>query len=259
MLPLRWTEHGDFRVLFLRREAKYLSAAIDASNRIYPHLGAKLVQSPKTIWTFPSGAQIWFNHVEHESDVANYDSFEFHMIIWEELTHFSGTQYKGVNARIRGTNPKLPRMRRATCNPGGEGHEWVFAHWGAWLDPNYEIPGRPPRLDDAGNRLPPAAPNEVLWYLGDQVVPRGTPDAISRTFIPAKLSDNPHVTPEYRAELLQLDPLRRAQLLEGDWLKKAGSQDVLGPQERRRARPRAIEQRGPRARPVLGLRCVADG
>jgi predicted phage terminase large subunit-like protein len=89
-----------------------------------------------------------------------------------------------------------------TDTTGGEGHEWVKRRFGAWLDPKH------PR---------PARPGEVRAYRGDEEVPRGTPEALSRTFIPARLADNPHVGEEYRAQLRDLDPVRRAQLLEGDW------------------------------------------
>lgn len=204
-LPLRWVHNGAFRCLFLRREAKYLSDAIDKSRAIYPLFGGRLVQSPKTIWTFPSGAQVWLNHCEHESDVSNYDSLEFHLVEFEELTHFTEKQYRGIRARVRGTDSTLPRFTRATTNPGGEGHEWVFKRFGAWLDPKH------------GN---PAQPGERRWFLGDDEVPRGTPDALSRQFIPAKLTDNPHVTADYRAQLMDLDPVRREQLLSGNWLAK---------------------------------------
>lgn len=204
-LPLRWVNNGAFRCLFLRREAKYLSDAIDKSTALYPHFGAKLVQSPKIIWTFPSGAKVWLNHCEHESDVANYDSLEFHLVIFEELTHFTEKQYRGIRARIRGTDPTLPRQARSTTNPGGPGHDWVLRRFGAWLDPKHPNP---------------AKPGEVRHYRADDEVARGTEDSLSRTFIPAKLADNPHVTSEYRAQLLDLDPVRRAQLLDGNWLIK---------------------------------------
>jgi len=204
-MPLRWIENGNYRGLFLRREAKYLSDALDKSTALYPHFGAKLVQSPKLIWTFPSGAKIWLNHCEHESDVANYDSLEFHEVIFEELTHFTEKQYRGIRARIRGTDRTLPRNTRSTTNPGGPGHEWVFKRFGNWLDPKHE------RFAQDG---------EVRYFRGDEEVSRGTEDSLSRTFIGAKLADNPHVTSEYRAQLLDLDPVRRAQLLSGDWLAK---------------------------------------
>lgn len=207
-LPLRWVGNGKFRCLFLRREAKYLADAIDKSRALYPHFSARLVQSPKIIWTFPSGAQIWLNHCEHESDVANYDSLEFHLVILEELTHFTEKQYRGIRARIRGTDPTLPRFSRATTNPGGDGHEWVFRRFGAWLDPRHASP---------------AAGGEVRWYVGDEEVPKGTSHALSRQFIPARLTDNPHITADYEAQLRDLDPVRRAQLLDGNWLVKPGA------------------------------------
>lgn len=202
-LPLRWIENPAFRCLFLRREAKYLSDAIDKSTALYPHFGAKLVQSPKIIWTFPSGAKIWLNHVEHEKDVSNYDSLEFQLVIFEELTHFTEKQYLGIKARIRGTDTTLPRWVRSTTNPGGDGHEWVFKRFGPWLDPAHPTK---------------AKPGEVLWYDGDEIVPYGTTGALTRTFIPARLSDNPYINQDYASQLKQLDPVRRAQLLDGNWL-----------------------------------------
>lgn len=204
-MPLRWIHNPKFRALFLRREAKYLTDAIDKSSALYPKLGGRFVQSPRAVWTFPSGAQLHMSHMEHEKDVANYDGFEFHCVILEELTHFTEKQYRGIRARIRGTDPTLPRISRATTNPGGQGHEWVFERFGPWLNPRHPNP---------------AAPGEVRYFLGNEEVPRGTPDALSRQFIPSKITDNPHVTAEYRAQLLDLDPVRRAQLLEGDWLIK---------------------------------------
>lgn len=201
-LPLRWIHNGNFRGLYLRREAKYLGDAIDKSNRLYPHFGGKLVRSPRIEWTFPSGATIWFNHCEHESDVANYDSFEFSCVLFDELTHFLEPQFDGVCARLRGTDPTLPYIARAASNPGGIGHEWVFERWGAWLNPEHHDP---------------AAPGEARWFLEGEAVAPGTQDAIDYTFIPAKLSDNPHISTQYRSELRALDPVRRAQRLHGDW------------------------------------------
>lgn len=201
-LLLRWVHNKNFRALFLRRESKYLGDAVDKSSRLYPLLGGNLVQSPRIVWTFPSGAQIWFGHCEHLKDVQNYDSFEFNVVVFEELTHFLERMYRGIRARIRSTDPTLPLFTRSTCNPGGAGHEWVKRRWGAWLDKQAPVK---------------AAPSETLWYLEDQIVAPNTPDALSRTFIPAKLADNPKIPATYRAQLRDLDPVRRAQLMDGDW------------------------------------------
>lgn len=204
-LPLRWVEHQKFRCLFLRREARYLVDAIDKSESLYPKLGAHRNRQTNT-WYFPSGAQVWLNHCEHESDIANYDSLEFNLVIFEELTHFTLKQYLGIKARIRGAAPNCPHWARSTCNPGGEGAEWVFDRWGNWLNPQVTLR---------------AESGQKLWFTEDRnPVAKGTKDSLSRTFIGAKLEDNPYVEASYRAQLLQLDPVRRAQLLHGDWLAK---------------------------------------
>lgn len=48
-------------------------------------------------------------------------------------------------------------------------------------------------------------------------------NALSRTFIPARLADNPHLAlndPAYADQLDSLDPVRREQLRDGNWLVK---------------------------------------
>ena len=209
-MPMRHLHNPHYRGLYLRRISKYLGDAIDKSRKLYPHLGGKLVRGNRIVWTFPSGAELWMNHCEHESDIANYDSFEFSEVFFDELTHFTETQFDGICARLRGTDPTLPYHARAGTNPGGVGHDWVFKRWGAWLDP---------RHDD------PAAPGERRWYLntdkGFEQASRSEPHALSYTFFPARLSDNPKVSPAYRAQILAIkDPVRRKQLDEGDWLVK---------------------------------------
>ncbi len=204
--PLRWIHIATYRGLYLRREAVYLGQAIDRSLEIYPHLGGRLVRTPQVKWIFPSGATLWMNHCEHDSDVANYDSFQFAEILFDELTHFSERQYRGIRARLRGTDTRLPYWSRAATNPGGRGHEWVFKRFAAWLDPTYERRARP---------------GETRWFKKDAEVTCATPLALSRTFIPARIEDNPHLGQEqYRAQLQDLDPVRRAQVEDGNWLVK---------------------------------------
>lgn len=199
--PLRWVHNPGFRALVLRRETPQLRDLLDKSAGLYSQLGATFNGSTGT-WVFPSGARVWFTHCEHENDVGRFDGHEFQVVVFDELTHFTERQYRGIRARIRGTDPTLPRWSRATTNPGGIGHDWVKRRFGAWLDPKHARPARP---------------GEVRAYRGEEEVPRGTPEALGRTFIPARLADNPHVGEEYRAQLRDLDPVRRAQLLEGDW------------------------------------------
>lgn len=232
--PLRWVHHPHFRGLVLRRETTQLADLLDKAHELYPRVvpGAKF-RGDKNVWTFPSGAKLRFNHCKEEKHARIYDGHEFQLVEFDELTHFTESQYRAIRARIRSSQPGLPRYTRATTNPGGPGHEWVFKRWGPWLDPRYELPGRAPRLGSKGERLPPAAPGEVLYFVtnerGEDVwVARGARDAEgneaqSRTFIPARLADNPRLLendPGYAAKLRDLDPVRRAQLRDGDWLAK---------------------------------------
>lgn len=200
--PLRWIGNPNYRGLYLRREAQYLGDAVDKTRKLYPALGGTLVMGPRIVWTFPSGAELWMNHCAHVSDVGNYDSFEFSEVLFDELTHFEEKMFVGICARLRGTDPTLPYWSRAATNPGGVGHEWVKRRWGAWLDRKHDRP---------------AAEGETRWMLRGREVPQGTPRAMSYTFVPALLGDNPKVSPEYIAELEELDDVRRAQLINGDW------------------------------------------
>lgn len=175
----------------------------------------------------PAGeAEVFDLRVEGASHYVTWGGFVSQNCGYDELTHFTLKQFVGINARIRSSKPGLPRYSRGTTNPGGEGHEWVFDRWAAWLNPKAKIRGMRERRDpDTGELLPPAMPGEVLWFdpvTGERVA-KGTLLSISRTFIPARVEDNPFITvndPGYVAKLNAMDPVRRAQLRRGDWLVK---------------------------------------
>jgi predicted phage terminase large subunit-like protein len=238
-LILKWSHLRAYEAVVLRRESVQLDDLIQKSKTLFPQLypGLSPVHSPNFEWTFPAGGKAKYRHCQKLDDYAKFDGWEINLLCFDELTHFTERQYKAICARVRSADPKLPTLIRATTNPGGDGHEWVFRHWGAWLDPEFKAPGLPERKSESGKPLPPALPSEVWWIrtLGDgseqyfQTEPPaepGVPPALSRTFIPAKLEDNPHLAetdPAYVAQLNALDPVRRAQLKGGDWLIKPGA------------------------------------
>lgn len=224
--PLRWVQHRDFRALILRRKTTDLGNLLDKAQSLYPRAVPKArgVQDGASVtWHFPSGAQIWFTHCQHEKDAARFDGDEFQFVGFDELTHFTELQYVRILARIRTPNTALPTYVRSTTNPGGEGHNWVFRRFAPWL---WREPGTAeiPRWDS-----PRAASGEVLHYVpeadgSERWVPRGTPGALSRTFIRSTLADNPSLAKtDYATTLAGLDPLRRAQLRDGDWLAHAAA------------------------------------
>jgi predicted phage terminase large subunit-like protein len=198
--PLRWVHHPTFRALLLRRSFPELERTLVARSReIYPRLGARYHEQ-RHEWTFPSGARIAFGYLERPADALRYQGAEFAFVGFDELTHFDEQSYRYLTSRIRSADG-LPLRIRATTNPGGPGHDWVRARWAQWI-----------------GATPDAAPGERRWYASDgSAALEGDADALARTFFPAKLSDNPYLGAEYRAQLLALDPVTRAQLLDGDW------------------------------------------
>lgn len=240
-LPVEWIGLRDYRALILRRETPQLEDLWDKAKKIYKNgesassrpfkpacVGANFTSSPSMKVAFPSGAIVYFDHCKNEDDWEKYQGREFHDVVFDELTHFTERQYLEIKSRLRSATPGLPRRARATTNPGSAGHEWVFKRWRYWLDPEAEIPGRQPRYDAQGKRLPPASPGEVLWLKkGDDdcevVTTKGDCQATSRTFIPARLEDNPTLLaedPGYRNRLRDFGRVRREQLENGNWLIK---------------------------------------
>lgn len=228
--PLRWTDNPHFRALILRRETTDLGKLLTEARLMYraAEPEAKANETSHT-WNFPSGAQIRFSHCQREADAFGYQGDEFAFVAFDELTLFTRSMYLEICSRIRSAHTGLPRAARATSNPGGPGHEWVFERWGAWLNPEFEAEGLGRRFGDGGVRLPPAPPGRRLWTIIDakdekeRYVPRGTPGAQSRTFIPATLADNPQLLandPDYLQRIRAMGPVRRRQLELGDWLVK---------------------------------------
>ncbi len=233
-LPLRWAHLEGFLSLTLRRETTQLKDLTKKSRRIYRKAfpGLTPIKSPHFTWHPPTGAELAYGHCKNEDDYAQYDGWELNLVLFDELTHFTEEQYTKICARVRTSDARLPTLIRATTNPGGPGHDWVFRHWGAWLDPDFEAKGLPQRFDESGARVPPAKPGEVWWIRASDdgseeyfAADPGFPEnpALSRTFIPARLEDNQILMrndPSYLAQLNKLDAVRRAQLKLGDWLIK---------------------------------------
>lgn len=231
-LHLKWCHIPGYLGLTLRRTYPQGKQLRLYSKRLYREVfpGLKPIKSEGYLWTFPSGAEATYGHCKDEDSHEGYDGWEINCLCFDELTHFTETQYKYLCARVRSSNPDLPEFIRATSNPGGPGHEWVFRHWGPWLDPEFEGEGLEPRFED-GKRVPPAKPGEVLWVVTTEGVEsyhrREVPGSLSRTFIPASTADNPYLEKTYILQLEMLDAVRRAQLRDGNWLAKASAGDYF--------------------------------
>lgn len=164
----------------------------------------------KHVWVFPDdGQRIEFGHLVDEKSVHNFQSAEYDLIGFDELTQFTLFQYRYMISRARTTLPNQ-RVRIISCtNPGNEGNDWVMERWAPWLDEGYPNP---------------AEPGELRWFKPDPENPDrdieadpDDPEALSRTFIPASLDDNPYIDDTYRRQLNALPEPWRSQLKEGRW------------------------------------------
>jgi hypothetical protein len=141
----------------------------------------------------PDGRLVEVGGCQHESDWEKYAGRPHDLIALDELPQFTAKQYAMLTAWNRVAEPEKYSHQRCRVVGGGnpplspEG-EWVLTRWGAWLDPT---------------RGELTTPGLVRWYVVDgeseREVPDGAPVEVrgqvvkprSRTFIPARLEDNP--------------------------------------------------------------------
>lgn len=143
---------------------------------------------------FHNGSCLHFRFCRNLEDALKYQGTEMHRIYIDELTHFTQEVYDYLKTRLRA--PKRLNVKpkiRLTTNPGGVGHGWVK---NMFID-----------------SMPPFTVNEFPVY--SEVL--GIKTAVTRQYIPAYATDNPHLNPEYIIELEQKPPALRKALLLGDW------------------------------------------
>ncbi len=203
----------------------------DESLKIFPLTGAKPIAYLKE-WRWNKGGKVKFAHLDNENDVLDWQGSQIPLICFDELTHFSETQFFYMLSRNRSVCGVKPYVR-ATTNPDADSWVAKFIAW--WIDQEtgYPIQERSGvirwfiRLVDtifwADSR------EEIFEKYGvrdsitgelldeeheDQVRPK------SLTFIPAKLSDNKILTkadPGYKANLMSMSRVERERLLHGNW------------------------------------------
>ncbi len=175
---------GSKQIIFRRTLPELEKSLIRTALSIYPKDIFNYQRAAHT-GTFVSGSLIDFAYCDNENDVYKYQSAEYDVIRFDELTHFTESMYIYLISRCRGAND-YPKHIKSTTNPGGVGHSWVKS-----------------RFIDIGR-------SDTVHTVG------GT----TRIFIPARITDNKFLTekdPEYIKRLQNLDERDRRALLDGDW------------------------------------------
>lgn len=184
MAALQWVDVPGYAAILFRRTFMDLNqpdALIPRSKTWLANSDARW-NTQLHEWTFPSGAVLKFGYLEHEDDVYQYQGAAFQFVGFDELTQFSETQYLYLLGRVRRPADPSQPASRVPLRVRGSANPGGRGH--EWVKRRFLEEGR----------------------------------AKGRPFIPSKLDDNPFLDQEsYRENLLELDSVRRAQLLDGNW------------------------------------------
>jgi Terminase large subunit, T4likevirus-type, N-terminal len=187
-------EHPRLRVGAFRRSYPELRESLLAELAAYGFadgLGASWDGTEYEL-RFPNGSIILFRYAETLKDATRRQGGQYQLLVLDERTLFPPDVVSFLESRVRSGRADIPVIGiRSTANPGGQGHQEVKR-----------------RFIDATN-------------YGERIVTDERGRAVR--FVPAKLGDNPHLNPEYAADLRALPEKLRRAFLDGDWQSFAGA------------------------------------
>ena len=141
-------------------------------------------------WSFPSGATLRFGYLDGIKDVQQYSGGSFSFVGFDELVRFA--------------EPEYLRMFRALRQP----HPDIRLHAAADGTTLADVPVRIRATSNPGG-------TGHAWVKARFVDP--TSRAPDTAFLSSRLSDNPHLDPDYIASLSRLPHAERERLLNGNW------------------------------------------
>jgi PBSX family phage terminase large subunit len=145
-------------------------------------LGVAKYNDKEKVFNFSNGSTINFAYCEKDKDLDRLQGVEYDVIFIDEATQLSEYQMRIITACLRGAND-FPKRIYYTCNPGGQGHQYIKR---IFIDKKY---------------LPKEKPEEYA-------------------FIQSLVTDNKVLMkkqPEYIEQLETLPPKLRKAWLYGDW------------------------------------------
>lgn len=235
MEAIRHLENAKFAGVIFRRETPQITnpgGLWERSQDLYSLVEGK-PREHRHDWKFPSGATMMFSHLQYEKDKTNWQGAEIPYIGFDELTHFTKTQFTYFYSRNRSTSGVRGYIR-ASCNPDPDSWVAKFIEW--WIDQETGFP----ILERAGVlRYMVVADGDELWFdtleeahqaaldmglLDDERLAENNlrPEDLikSVTFIPGSIYDNKILMqkdPGYLGSLLAMPAEERAMLLDGNW------------------------------------------
>lgn len=204
------SEIPGLQVYLFRRISEDLYKNHMAGAGSFPELLAPWLEAGHVKWNgsknyleFWNGARIWLCHCQHEKDMFKYQGAEIHVLMIDELTHFTERIYRYLRGRCRLGGLKIPAKYAGQfprvlngSNPGGVGHTFVRRMF-------------------------------VNGVNAMQVIEQPKSEGgMLRQYIPAKMEDNPTLMENDPGYLLKLEGLGSPDLIkamkDGDWNIVAG-------------------------------------
>jgi hypothetical protein len=235
------------RAVFFRREKAQTEGVIQRMTEILGTTDG--FNSQKAIWKIPGRALCEFGGLDNPGDERRWQGRPHDLKVYDEVTEMREQQVRFTMGWNRSSNTKLHARVLMTFNPPttSEGR-WVIDFFGPWLDKQHPLYPTPPGELRYAAMLPDGqGGSRDTWTDSDGVPLTGQrfvlvegrvtydfdpadyrrEDIIepkSRTFIPARLTDNPYyMASGYMSTLQSLPEPLRSQMLYGDF--QAGISD----------------------------------
>ena len=225
LLGMAMTKHR--RSIIFRRESTQLKPLIERAQEILGPTDAIYHKVDKHWRDIPGERTLQFASMQYEDDKEDYQGASQDLKGFDELTHFTESQYMFVTGWLRTTKENQRTQMMSTCNPPKPGRgDWVLRRWAAWLNPLHPEPANSGEIRWFVN-----IPNREARTVQEMEVADGTPfqhegETLypkSRTAILSTFRDNIYTKPEYEATLQSLPEPDRSRLLYGDFT--AGHED----------------------------------
>jgi len=233
------TQHQ--KTLILRREATQLTGVIDRFTELIGNKDGYNGQDK--IWRLKGDdrnpyRQIEFGSTPHLDDWNKYQGRPHDYLAFDEAANFLEQQVRALLGWVRSVDPKQKCQALLTFNPPTtvEG-QWIIDFFAPWIDDKYPNPaeygeirwfaminGKETEVEDKYSFVIDDNGRRLYEYDPKQYKPTQIIEPKSRTFISARITDNPYLMGTgYMAQLQALPEPLRSQMLDGDF--KVGMTD----------------------------------
>lgn len=202
-----------------RKQKQDAKALIDRAAEILGDFGRWV--GADRVYKTKDGRELEFGHCSRPGDEQSYQGRAKDFYGFDEAAHFTEAEYVFITGWLRSTDPNQRCRIICASNPPltAEG-AWLVRRWAPWLDNKHPKPAKPGELrwfatldgKDTEVEGPETFEHTDRDGVTETIIPR------SRTFIPARLDDNPYYARSgYRGVLQAMPEPQRSALLKGEF------------------------------------------